>query len=907
MVIKQIFGNGTIGGFSVESKKKLIMALKKIGNVCYLSRLYLILCIVGPILFGLMSSTALGLQQVGLYDVWEIQVVNSNSYANPFDFNEIELQATFTSPSGKTVVFFGFYDGDGNGGQNGNVWKQRFMPDETGTWTYTYTWTDGTTGGSGSFEVVDTGLSGPLKIATDNPWYFMDSRGQPFHFRGYDMHIVAGHAPSQSLLSEIDYFKNQIQTEIIDQGYNFTMWDGLINRKGINDSNTWAESWWQNTSDTKRFNIPVWHAWENALRLTKDNQVYVINFAGMIYQGHEYNFTDFKVFLRYWVARFGGFYNYFGWSPTWEWGDIWSTSQVNQIMQYIYDIDPWKRMLSAHDHSDNSFSGWLGFSMRQLQSNTVFGGNIHGGGIQGGVGSAFLNQPIIGSEDIWEIESGAWGQPRNAAEVRRAAWGIMMAEVMPLYSEWSFPPPTGGNGTGEPEVRRMFDFFYSKTRYREYQMLNSLVSSSDRQICSGVSGQEYLVYDEDGGSITIDLSGASPSDIFTVLWFDPMTSAEQNGGNINGGAFRTLNAPFTGDSVLLLSRLPPDSTPPSIPQSLSAVAANKSRIDLTWQASSDPESGISNYNIYRDGANIGQSNTTSFSDTGLSEGATYTYEVSAVNGAGLESTKSTSVSATTIADTTSPTMTSVNDNGNPNQVIVVFSEPVEQASAENTANYNINSGIIVSGASLGSDLKTVTLTTSSHTDGVSYTLTVNNIQDRASTPNMITANSQMTYTFIVQLVIGNLTVSSGQTYEIVQNGLQDGVLVYIDRTYTYSGVPVLVEGAPYIKTANDDKLSGGSSFITFDVNQNVSVYVAHDDRVIAKPSWMTSFTDNGDDLVIASQSHSIWRKDFTASTITLGGNEGGSSSSMYTVIVVGQGTNSTPDTTPPAPPTGLTI
>ena len=378
---------------------------------------------------------------------------------------------------------------------------------------------------------------------------------------------------------------------------------------------------------------------------------------------------------------------------------------------------------------------------------------------------------------------------------------------------------------------------------------------------------------------------------------------------------KTMYMVFSGTGIndafvvrkVTLSVAPQDVTAPTTPQSLNVTAQGENQIDLTWQAASDPESGISRYNIYRGGSNVGQSTTTSFSDTGLNEGVTYTYEVSAVNDVGLESTKSTSVYATTIADTTLPTITSVNVSGNPNQVIVVFSEPVEQASAENITNYNIDNAIVVSGALLDSDQKTVTITTSSHTDGVTYSLIVDNVKDLASTPNMIATNTMKSYTFVLQLVINNLTVSSGQTYETVQNGLQDGELVYIDRTYTHSSAPASVQGATYIKTANDDKLLSGSSFITFDVNQDATVYVAHDDRVTTKPSWMTSFTNTGDDLVIDSQGHSIWKKDFTAGTITLGGNEGGGNSSMYTVIVVGQGTNPTPDTTPPAPPMGLTI
>lgn len=534
--------------------------------------LRLFIAYIGAFMLVILMNTATFAQiQVGLYNVFETQIINSNAYANPFDFNEIELRSSFTSPSGKNYLFFGFYDGDGQGGQTGNVWKQRFMPDEVGTWTYTYAWSDNTPGGSGSFVVVDTGLPGPLKTATDRSWYFMDARGNPFHFRGYDTHSVARYAPTQSILNDGVFFKNIIQTDVINPGYNFAMMDGVMNRsRNTGRPNTWRESWWLNTSDTKRFDIPVWRAFEEVLSLAKDNRVYVINFSGMIHQGDIYSIEAFKVFLRYWVARFGAYYNYFGWSPTWEWGDVLSTTQINEIMQYVYNIDPWKRLLTSHDHSDNAFTGWLGFSMRQQQSRTVFDGNIHGGGIQGGVGSAFTGMPIIGSEDIWETPSGAFGQPRNNDEVRRGAWGIMMAGVMPLYSEWHpNPPPTGGNGLAEPEVRRMFDFFYSKTTYRQYQQMNGLVSSLSRQIASGISGQEYLIYDEDGGSITIDLSAASASSVFAILWFDPKSGVEQSSGSITGGGLRSVSSPFSGDSVLLLKSAPTDTVAPSAPIGLS--------------------------------------------------------------------------------------------------------------------------------------------------------------------------------------------------------------------------------------------------------------------------------------------------------------------------------------------------
>jgi len=492
-------------------------------------------------------------EEVELYDVFEIQVTNDKSYSNPFDFNEIELQATFTAPSGQTIDFFGFYAGDGNGGQTGNVWKLRFMPDEVGTWTYSYSWTDGTPGGSGSFEVIDTGLPGPLSIADDNSWYFETARGNPFHFRGYDLHVTAPESPTHSIVSDIGWLKDLIQNRVIDKGYNFTMWDGFISRTS-DDPSTWNESWWLNETDTDRLNVSAFHAYEEALRLTKNNEVYVINFAGMIHQSDVYPVPEMKPFLKYWVARFAPFYNYFGWSPTWEWRDIWGYGEVDQIMGYMHDIDPWNNLLTAHDRSHDAFSEWLGFTMRQDQTRNVFDGNSRSDGKGGGAGT-FTDRPVIGSEDIWEICGGNNGSPRNPTEVRRGAWGDMMAGVLPLYSEWAPGEPCDGrgNGDGESEVQRMFDFLYSTTSYRQYQQLNNLVSESDNQIASGIEGQEYLVYDEDGGSITIDLSGTSPSKTFSVLWFNPRNGNEQSDGSVNGGSDITLNSPFSSDTVLLLT------------------------------------------------------------------------------------------------------------------------------------------------------------------------------------------------------------------------------------------------------------------------------------------------------------------------------------------------------------------
>jgi hypothetical protein len=512
-------------------------------------------------------------KQVGLYDVFEMQAINSKKYSNSFDFNEIELRGTFTAPSGKKINFFGFFDGDGNGGQTGNVWKLRFMPDEVGSWKYSYTWTDNTPGGSGTFTVVDTGLPGPLKVASDRSWFFMTNRGQPFHARPYGMQDYGPRIKSSSgWESNSQDYIDVLKTKVVARGYNMVM------ASGPNRFKEGRNYWWQNQRDI--FDIAVWDEYEKVLRYSLDKRIYFFPFDGMAEQSAFgmpiSRFTKYisrviplfdrpvgrvtPAFKRYMVARYGAFASFMGYSPTWEWPEFWNESAASEFMSEIRSWNPFPTLLTAHDSSRASFTGWMGFSMRQAnwEAKDIFGGNCRACGHHGGVQPPFDNMPIMGSEEVWEAPAkNTDGYPQDAAEVRRAAWGAMMAGVMPVYSEWYWDFFMG-NGKGEAEVRRMFDFFYSRTRYRQYQQLNQLVSKAARQIAFGTPGQEYLVYDEDGGSITIDLSGIPSATPFSVLWFDPKTGAEQNGERITGGPSKTLAAPFSGDTVLLLRRAPAD-------------------------------------------------------------------------------------------------------------------------------------------------------------------------------------------------------------------------------------------------------------------------------------------------------------------------------------------------------------
>lgn len=88
---------------------------------------------------------------------------------------------------------------------------------------------------------------------------------------------------------------------------------------------------------------------------------------------------------------------------------------------------------------------------------------------------------------------------------------------------------------------------------------------------------------------------------------------------------------------------PIPNVPPSIPTNVRGGAASPTSIALTWTASSD-DVGVTGYRIYRDGAPLAATvTTTAYADTGLTTGATHTYTIVAFDAAGAASPPSAAV------------------------------------------------------------------------------------------------------------------------------------------------------------------------------------------------------------------------------------------------------------------------
>lgn len=173
--------------------------------------------------------------------------------------------------------------------------------------------------------------------------------------------------------------------------------------------------------------------------------------------------------------------------------------------------------------------------------------------------------------------------------------------------------------------------------------LSAILSSSSLTIASGGSSSSTL-------SITVSSTTASGTYTVTVTG---------TSGSLTHSTTVTVTVP----------------TVPSAPQNLVATAGN-AQITLSWSAPlSDGGSAITNYNIYRGTVSGGETllttigNVLTYTDTTVTNGVTYFYQVTAVNSVG-ESAKSNEASATPSASASTMIVGSITFSETKNNLFV---------------------------------------------------------------------------------------------------------------------------------------------------------------------------------------------------------------------------------------------
>lgn len=145
---------------------------------------------------------------------------------------------------------------------------------------------------------------------------------------------------------------------------------------------------------------------------------------------------------------------------------------------------------------------------------------------------------------------------------------------------------------------------------------------------------------------------------------------------------------------------------PTTPTNVVATLASATSATISWTPS-PLNDGVISYFIYRNGTKVGESTTTSFTDTGLAQQTTYVYSVAANCKGGTVSDRSVETQQSTVitVDITPPTVAGTSPaNGASNisraaTATVTFSEPMDPNTIT-TSTFNIRvsaSGQIIAG------------------------------------------------------------------------------------------------------------------------------------------------------------------------------------------------------------------
>jgi len=119
----------------------------------------------------------------------------------------------------------------------------------------------------------------------------------------------------------------------------------------------------------------------------------------------------------------------------------------------------------------------------------------------------------------------------------------------------------------------------------------------------------------------------------------------------------------SGTMSYVISSVPAsDTTSPTAPSNLAAIAVSSTVINLSWTAATD-NVAVTGYQISSGGVFLSSSTSKTYSNTGLTPSTLYSYTVKAYDAAGNKSSQSNTATATTIAapsanqsDTTAPSV-----------------------------------------------------------------------------------------------------------------------------------------------------------------------------------------------------------------------------------------------------------
>ncbi len=292
------------------------------------------------------------------------------------------------------------------------------------------------------------------------------------------------------------------------------------------------------------------------------------------------------------------------------------------------------------DSSTSSFSSSVTFTTSSTNCPNGISAFPYNESFENTIGAWTQN---TGDDLNWTVDAN--GTPSSGTGPSGAADGTYY-----IYMEVS------GNGTGYPNKR-------------------AIITSPCFDLSGETAASITFNYHMTGNAVgTIDLEASNDNgNNWTSIW---SRSGDQGAAwndadvSLNAYAGGTLLLRFNGvsgtswqgdiviDNIEVTGSSAPDTEAPSVPTNLAASNVTETTLTLTWDASTD-NVGVTGYDVYLGGSNLGTVTSATANITGLAANTTYSFQVKAKDAASNESGFSSALSVTTAGGALSCSTTEV--------------------------------------------------------------------------------------------------------------------------------------------------------------------------------------------------------------------------------------------------------
>jgi hypothetical protein len=475
---------------------------------------------------------------------------------NPF---AVSIDVVFTGPSGKKYRVPGFYDGDGRGGLDGDVWKVRFSADEIGRWRYiVHSDHHRLDGCMGRFIVTEPSEDAPAFHRWGRLEYTgtAENRLRYLKFRDGPYWLKAGCDDPENFLGNCSNYDTPAKRKaaidyLAARGIN-SFYIMTHNVRG-DDKDVWP---WigqtqsraiANSGPNARFDVARLAQWRDLFEYMQAKGVvpYLV-----LEDDNAWDRYDHERYYREMVARFGDLpallFNF-----NEEHNENYSLDQALEFMGKLEQIDPYDHPRGIHNVNTPNDQY---IDARQIDFTAIQTG-AHGelSGLDKALAHHqttldWIERCRLRDERILVINFDE-GRPE---EDRRAWWsaylagGVWEAHVFQPYdrpmSAWE-PLWTELGGTRA---------FMESLPFWEMESHDEVIKSG-KAFCLAKPGEIYALYLPVGGSVTVNLP---MGESFEVAWWNPANGRDgrfQNETRVKGG-LRQFTSPGVGDWAMRIAR-----------------------------------------------------------------------------------------------------------------------------------------------------------------------------------------------------------------------------------------------------------------------------------------------------------------------------------------------------------------